>query len=151
MARLIFSDNGFSPFERILGHNPGILQKWGELEAAFFESKTFAPDLLEQVRRTLAYGNGCEYCMAKAGLPDDAQSTLRASMAVAIAQRVVENHRDFTDADFSTFKQVFSEAELSELFAFICFICASQMFGASLRLMPWQTYESTSPCQKHTD
>lgn len=145
MSRITQSENGSSPWERLLGHAPEILERWAELENAFFSSSTFTPEFREQVRRALAFGNGCEYCMAKAGRPDEKQSNSRISLAVGFAQLFVRNHQDIDDSSFNVLKTEFSEKEISELFAFMSFICASQMYGASLGLKPRGTYE-----QPHT-
>ena len=59
-TRINLSTTGNTPFEILLGHNPEILQKWNELETALFDSSNLGAHLLEQVRRTLAFGNGCE-------------------------------------------------------------------------------------------
>jgi alkylhydroperoxidase family enzyme len=145
MSRISLSVNGSSPWERLLGHAPNILERWTELENAFFSSNTFTPELLEQVRRALAFGNGCEYCMAKAGRPDEVQPDPRTSLAVGFAQLFVRNHQDIDDSAFNVLKADFSEKEISELIAFMSFICASQMFGASLGLKPRDTYANYSP------
>ena len=63
MAGISFSQNGLTPFQQLLGHNKGILEKWVSLEDCIYSSDTFSAELKEQVRRTLAFHNGCEYCM----------------------------------------------------------------------------------------
>lgn len=55
MALIQLSDVGSSRFERLLGHAPKILEDWSQLESSFFQSSTFSPDFLEQVRRALAF------------------------------------------------------------------------------------------------
>lgn len=141
MSHIPLSGNGSSPWERLLGHAPEILERWVELENAFFASDTFSPELREQVRRALAFGNGCEYCKAKAGPPDEKQSDPRISLAVGFAQLFGRNHRDIDDSIFNALREKFSEKEIAELFAFMSFICASQMFGASLGLKPRENHE----------
>ena len=142
MSRISQSNNGSSPWERLLGHTPTILERWIALENAFFSSDTFSPELCEQVRRALAFGNGCEYCMAKAGRPDEKLPDPRISLAVGFAQLFVRDHREIDEGIFSVLKTEFSDKEIAELFAYMSFICASQMFGASLDLKPRETYES---------
>ena len=61
MTRIKLSDYGNSPFEKLIGNNKAILDKWIELENVLFSGSYLAPELLEQVRRTLAFGNECEY------------------------------------------------------------------------------------------
>ena len=141
MSRISLSENGRTPWERLLGHAPEILEKWSALENAFYTSNTFAPELLEQVRRELAFGNGCEYCMAKAGRPDEQLLDQKTFLAVDFANSFVRGAKNIDDSAFNKLKTVFSEKEISELLAFISFFCASQMFGASLGLKPAKTYE----------
>ena len=70
MAFIQLSKHGLSPFERLLGHKPDLLDQWEKLESTLFQSETFDSHFLEQVRRALAFNNQCQYCMAKAGKPD---------------------------------------------------------------------------------
>ncbi|MCK9388054.1 MAG: hypothetical protein M0Q22_06640 [Sulfuritalea sp.] len=141
MSRISLSENGRTPWERLLGHAPGILEKWSALENAFYTSNTFVPELLEQVRRELAFGNGCEYCMAKAGRPDEHLPDQKTLLAVDFAKRFVLGAKNIDDSAFNKLRTEFSEKEISELLAFMSYFCASQMFGASLGLKPAETYE----------
>ena len=61
MPRVSFSTLGDTPNQRILGHNPEILAAFKHIMAAVFQSNSLPSDLLEQVRRTLAWGFGCRY------------------------------------------------------------------------------------------
>ena len=63
---------GDTKFQSKLGHNSDILHSWSTLEDTLYNKGTLSAELKEQVRRTLAYGNECPYCMAK-GRPDDAK------------------------------------------------------------------------------
>lgn len=65
MTRIKLSEFGNSPFEKLIGHNVEILKKWIKLENVIFQSSSLSEHLLEQVRRTLSFGNQCEYCMVK--------------------------------------------------------------------------------------
>lgn len=62
--------------------------------------------------------------------------------AVGFAKLFVRGHRDLDEGVFSVLKAEFSDKEIVELFAYMSFICASQMFGASFDLKPRETYES---------
>lgn len=46
MARISFSENGQTPFEKLLGHNPEILKHWSNLENVFFTKTNLSPELL---------------------------------------------------------------------------------------------------------
>lgn len=129
MTRLRLSENGNSPFEKLIGHNEEILIKWNELEITLFKSSSLSQDLLEQVRRTLAYGNECEYCMAKAGRPEISEDNMREQVAAAFAEVFSQDHKTINDGHFKMLKEHFTEKEISELCSFISFISACQMLG----------------------
>ena len=42
--------------EKLIGHNKDILDKWNDLEIALFQNSSLDNNLLEQVRRGLAFG-----------------------------------------------------------------------------------------------
>ncbi|SOC81226.1 Alkylhydroperoxidase family enzyme, contains CxxC motif [Salinimicrobium sediminis] len=128
------SEIGSTPFEKLIGHNSAILEKWNELETTLFHHTTLDPNLLEQVRRTLAYGNGCEYCMVKAGRPSFDAKDERITNATAFAELFAIDHTSIQEAHFSLLRDVFTEKEISELCTFITFITASQRFGKIMNL-----------------
>ncbi len=134
MTRIAFSKEGNTPFEKLLGHNNNVLQKWSDLEKVLFSSNTFSDELKEQVRRTLAFNNGCGYCMAK-GSPSENIIDSKVLAAVKFADMFSKNN-NIDDKEFDTLKSVFKDNEISEFCAFICFITASQKFGALLDLQP---------------
>ena len=134
MARISFSNNGNTLYEKLLGHNSDILESWIQLETTFLTKTSLPAELLEQVRRNLAFDNQCEYCMAK-GKPDSIQDS-RISLAVAFAKAFLEDHIGISDEQFKILKDEFSDREISELCSFISFISASQKFGAVMRLYP---------------
>lgn len=134
MAIISFSQNGLTPFQQLLGHNKDILKKWASLEDCIFSSNTFSAELKEEVRRTLAFNNGCEYCKAK-GAPSKTIMDPRTQLAAHIAD-MSGKKTHMSDDEFSAFKKAFTDGELSELLALVCFITACQRFGALLDLAP---------------
>ncbi|WP_232297298.1 MULTISPECIES: carboxymuconolactone decarboxylase family protein [Bacillus cereus group] len=133
MERISLSNVGETKFQKLLGHCPEILQSWSSLEKTLYETGSLSKELKEQVRRTLAYGNECPYCMAK-GKPDDAQKVEAIRVAVTFAKVFVHNRSAIDDAMFDVLKQYWSEAEIVELCAYICFITASQQLGFLFQL-----------------
>jgi alkylhydroperoxidase family enzyme len=121
MARISFSNVGNTPFQNLLGHNPQVLQSWNKLEQVIFSSDTFSSELKEEVRRTLAYLNGCLYCMAK-GKPSEYIDDPR------------KKPEGVLDQDIENLQLLFTDSEISELCALISFFSASQKFGAALAL-----------------
>ncbi len=61
MKSISLSNSGKSPFQRIIGHNPSILENWIALENEFLSHPTIDPDLFEQVRRASAQALECRY------------------------------------------------------------------------------------------
>lgn len=129
MTRIELSDYGNSPFEKLIGHNKIVLDKWIDLEVALFSETKLDKNLLEQVRRTIAFENECEYCMVKAGKPDFDSSEKRISSATAFAQLFAIDHKSINDHHFDLLREDFTEQEISELCSFISFITACQKLG----------------------
>lgn len=134
MTTIALSQNGITPFQQLLGHHKDILEKWIALDKSFFSSDTFSAELKEEVRRVLAFNNGCEYCMAK-GIPSENIMDSRIRLATWLADASTKKtHID--DHEFSKIKKEFTDGEISELLAYICFMTACQRFGALLNLEP---------------
>ena len=140
MAYIKLSSYGESPFEKLMGHAPEILDKWGTLEEAFFESKTFTLDFLEQIRRALAFKNMCQYCMVKAGPPDENPESARLNSALKFANKFALDHTSISPDEIKEMESYFSNNELVELIAFCSFITASQKFGSTLGLQSSKNY-----------
>jgi alkylhydroperoxidase family enzyme len=140
MSYIELSDYGESPFEKLMGHAPQILNQWGKLEEVFFQSSTFTPEFLEQIRRALAFKNLCKYCMLKAGPPDENPESIRLSMALRFANKFAIDHASIPKEEIQEMGECFSKNELIELIAFCSFITASQKFGSCLGLQSSNHY-----------
>ena len=140
MALISLSTSGTTPFERLMGHVPEVQEQWEKLELAFLKQQTFDPDFLEQVRRALAFNNQCQYCMAKAGPPDENPKDARLITALRFANKFTISHLSLDEDEMAHLKKYFSEAEMVELIAFCSFISASQRFGAVLGLKSSESY-----------
>lgn len=138
MARISPSSIGATPYERVMGHAPHVLEQWTKLEDVFFSRSVLPADLLEQVRRTLALGHGCEYCMTKGGPPELKHEAMRTSLAVGLAQLFAADHRDIDEAQLAIMREHFSEPELVELIAFMGFMWAGGTFGKVFGIQPIQ-------------
>lgn len=135
MPRIAYSTQGSTPFQQLLGHNEEVTKHWGKLELAFYQNGLLSAELKEQVRRTLAFGNGCEYCQAK-GKPALSHEDERTGLAVAFAELFVKDRDSINDRQFDVLREVFTEVEIAELCAYICFTTGSQLFGALMDLKP---------------
>jgi alkylhydroperoxidase family enzyme len=129
MTRITFSENGSSPFQRLLGHNQKVMTGWNNLGEELGADDSLSSILKEQVRRTLAQENGCEYCKAK-GRPEPHLFDEKTSVAVGFAQAFLSYRGDMPSSLFNVLHTTFDDKEISELCAFVCFTTASQFFGA---------------------
>lgn len=134
MARIKQSNFGGTPFQKLLGHNQEVMTSWAELGDELEKDGCLSATLKEQVRRTLALGNGCEYCKAK-GKPDPLNFDEKTSVAVGFAEAFLKYEKGIVpDSVFQILHNYFTEDEISELCAFICFTTAQQYFGALMKL-----------------
>ncbi|HWO97411.1 MAG TPA: carboxymuconolactone decarboxylase family protein [Bacillus sp. (in: firmicutes)] len=135
MARIVESNFGKTPFQRLLGHNKDVMEQWNQLGDVLEKDGLLRSELKEQVRRTLAQSNGCEYCKAK-GKPDPDKFNEKTSIAVGFAEVFLKQKGNIADSTFDILRECFTEEEISELCAFISFSTASQYFGAMMKLEP---------------
>lgn len=136
MARIRQSNDGKTPFQKLLGHNRNVMEAWAGLGDVLEQDGLLPAELKEQMRRTLAQGNHCEYCKVK-GRPDPSQFDARTSVAAAFAEVFLKYPRgNVPEAVFQVLREHFNEEEISELSAFICFTSAQQAFGAMMALKP---------------
>ncbi|MFJ7745558.1 carboxymuconolactone decarboxylase family protein [Peribacillus sp. NPDC097295] len=131
MPRIISSELGSSPFQQLF-HNEVISHKWSDLSEALSSEGVLTKELKENVRRVLAYGNGCTYCQTK-GRPSKPEN-LKESYAIAFAEVFLIQREKTEETTFLVLKEAFSDEEISELIAFICFTTAQQYFGAMMGL-----------------
>ncbi len=61
MPRIKSSKIGITPFQNLLGHNERILTSWENLAETLFHQGKINSELKEQLRRSLAYKNQCDY------------------------------------------------------------------------------------------
>ena len=136
MSRIPPADVEGNAFQRILGHRPEIVEKWFALDSGMRFSGLLAPDLKEEVRRSLADGIGCRFC-ASLGDPDPGRRDARTSLAVTFAEIVLTNIQDLRSIDdtvFDVLKAEFSDAEIVELSVWTLFMIAGQAFGALMQV-----------------
>jgi len=133
MARIVESNFGETSFQKLLGHNKQVMEAWSHLGDTLEKDGLLSSGLKEQVRRTLAQSNGCEYCKAK-GKPEPDKFNEKISIAVGFAEVFLKQKGDISDANFNILRECFTEEEISELCGFISFTTASQYFGAIMKL-----------------
>lgn len=139
MTRINPSNYGKTSFQRLLGHNQEIANAWSSLGEILEEDGLLAYGLKEQVRRTLAQSNGCEYCKAK-GKPEIEHFDEKTSIAVGFAEVFLAYPKGIVPSfAFEVLSEHFSESEISELCAFITFTTAQQYFGALMKITAGST------------
>jgi alkylhydroperoxidase family enzyme len=142
MSRVPASDRSpEDPFYSILGHRPEILEAWQHLDHVLLGdgSSTLPVALKEEVRRSLAQGIGCAFCASVGGdgrpsggaVPDPKET-----LAVAIAEQIVENRGDIDDAMFGVLREEFDDRQIVELCAWVCFKFGANVLGSLMRLDP---------------
>lgn len=134
MAIITESKFGNTPFQRLLGHNKEVAASWSSLGDILERDGLLSAKLKEQVRRVLAQTNGCEYCKAK-GKPEPHLYDEKTSIAVGFAEVFLKYKKEnIPDFAFNLLRETFSDEEISELCAFLCFTTAQQYFGATMQL-----------------
>ncbi|CAM3015379.1 hypothetical protein [Legionella worsleiensis] len=141
MSHVELSNYGGSPFEKLMGHAPEVLNQWVKLEEVFFRSNAFTLEFLEQIRRALAFKNLCHYCMLKAGPPEGNPESARSAIALRFANKFAIDHTSISKEEVQEMEFYFSRNELIELIAFCSFVTASQKFGSCLGLQSADHYK----------
>ena len=133
MAYISYSENGNNPLTRLLGHNPELLTKWMDLLDSFYQSSDLERELQEEVRKAIAYQIGCSYCMSH-GCPTIIIKDVKTKIAVDFAKKVCQTQQKISEQDIEPLKTHFSEKEISELCAFICYGTGLARFGNILNV-----------------
>jgi alkylhydroperoxidase family enzyme len=118
---------------RVMGRRPDILKAFGRLDNTIRFKGLLPVELKESVRRATAGEIGCVYCQSLGAVPNELER--RESLAVAFAQAIAQGPSEISDGEFAVLREDFTEDEIVELVAFICFVAiAGQMFGAVMGL-----------------
>lgn len=133
MTLIPFHETGNTPFQQLLGYNEPILKYWSKLSDEFEKNGQLSAKLKEEVRRTLAQKNGCLYCKAK-GKPNPIDYDEKTAVCTGFAEAFLMNKEQTSPNATEVLKEYLTDAEISELIAFICFTTASQYFGALMQL-----------------
>jgi alkylhydroperoxidase family enzyme len=132
-----------SPFYAILQNRPEVAAAWAGLDDALLRHGVLPAALKEEVRAAIASGVGCKYCASVGGERPTEQPDERTSLALAFADLVVQNHGELDDATFDVLRGAFTDEEIVELAAWVCFKFGGNVLGALMRLDP-ATAEQTA-------
>ena len=133
MTLIQLYDKGLTPFQQLLGYNMGIQLHWQQLGEVLEKDGHLSASLKEEVRKTLAQKNGCQYCQAK-GKPDPQNYDENTAVCTGFAEAFLAAKGHTAPNVTAVLKDYLTEAEISELLAFICFTTAQQYFGALMQL-----------------
>jgi alkylhydroperoxidase family enzyme len=137
MARITLSSIDADPYYRMLGNRPEILAAWAGLDKAMLgASSKVSVDVKEEARRALAQNVGCAFCATVGGKPSNGHSDPRTSLAVALANQIATDYTQIDDSTFEALRTQFSNEEIVELLAWLCFKYGSNLLGALVKLDP---------------
>ncbi|OKH79594.1 hypothetical protein EB73_35500 [Mycobacterium sp. SWH-M3] len=136
MPRIKPTDRSTDSFYAVLGNRPEIADAWAALDKVLLtdNSSMLSTALKEEVRSGLAQGIGCQYCATVGGDHSTEDIDPRASLAGAFAEQVVNNLGNIDDSMFDVLRGEFSEDEIVELCAWICFKFGANVLGALMKL-----------------
>jgi len=127
---------GISGISVIMARAPEVTRIWRQLDGIFFrESSPLSANLKEQSRRSLAQTVGCRFCNSLGEVSATPEDN-REALAVAFAQLLATDHSQITAETFDLLREEFSEEEIVELVAWLCFKFAGNLFGAVMNVEP---------------
>ena len=137
MTRITLSSIDADPYYRMLGNRPEILAAWADLDKAMLgASSKVSVGVKEEARRALAQNVGCAFCATVGGKPSTGHSDPRTSLAVALANQIATDYTQIDDSTFEALRTQFSNEEIVELLAWLCFKYGSNLLGALVKLDP---------------
>jgi alkylhydroperoxidase family enzyme len=116
-----------------MSHRPEIAQQWSDLDEFIRFAGVLDPELKEEVRRALAQTGGCAFC-SSLGTPRSNYDDDRIRAAVEFAIAVGRTPTGVADREWVQLRPHFSDPEIIELCTWVCFMYASEMFGALMQL-----------------
>lgn len=90
-------------------------------------------ELKEEIRKTLAQNNGCLYCKAK-GKPKNHLTDDKSIICLGFVEVYLKLGTDIPEEILRLLSSTLTNAEISELLAFISFTTCQQYFGALIQL-----------------
>lgn len=137
MPRVKLSDIDADPYYRMIGNRPEILAAWAELDKAMLgASSKVSVDIKEEARRALAQNVGCAFCATVGGKPADEHPDAKMALAVAVANQIATDYTQIDESTFEALRAEFSNEEIVELLAWLCFKFGSNLLGAIVHLDP---------------
>ncbi|MCI2908899.1 carboxymuconolactone decarboxylase family protein [Staphylococcus hominis] len=133
MTIIQLSNNGKTPFQKLLGYNSEIMKNWNNLSESLERDHSLSKELKEEMRRMLAQKNGCMYCKAK-GKPSNQLVDKKSVVCIGFVEVYLTLGTDIPDYAIKILKETLTQKEISELISFITFTTCQQYFGAIMQL-----------------
>lgn len=138
MSIIESSNNGNTPFQKLLGHQEELMQSWTQLSDVLENDGALNKELKEELRRMLAQKNGCQYCKAK-GQPTGSLKDEKSSVCIGFTEVFIKMGDQIPDNIINVLKDSLTTEEIVELIAFITFTNAQQKL--------WRNNEITTVIQ----
>ncbi|MFJ1814639.1 carboxymuconolactone decarboxylase family protein [Staphylococcus saprophyticus] len=122
MALIQLSENGTTPFQKLLGYNKDIMLSWSNLSESLETDNQLSSDLKEEIRSMLAQNHGCAYCKAK-GQPSGKFTDEKSMICIGFVDVYMKLGTEIPEYILQTLNDHLTEAEMSELIAFITVHC----------------------------
>ncbi|MGH3938329.1 MAG: carboxymuconolactone decarboxylase family protein [Pseudonocardiaceae bacterium] len=120
----------------LLAHRPEILKAWIDLDVALMgRGSTLPTALKENVRVALSDSVGCRYC-ASLGEYNGVKPDVGESLARAFARQIVDDYKSIDVTNFDALREEFTDEQIVELAAWICFKLAANILGTITALEP---------------
>ena len=132
MTLIQLYDKGLTPFQQLLGYNKGIQLHWQQL-GMYSKRRASIRFIKRRGSKNFSSKNGCQYCLAK-GKPDPQNYDEKTAVCTGFAEAFLAAKGHTAPNVTAVLKDYLTEAEISELLAFICFTTAQQYFGALMQL-----------------
>ncbi|WP_147641304.1 carboxymuconolactone decarboxylase family protein [Mammaliicoccus lentus] len=133
MTIIQLSNNGKTPFQKLLRYNSEIMKNWNNLSESLERAHSLSKELKEEMRRMLAQKNGCMYCKAK-GKPSNQLGDEKSAVCIGFVEVYLTLGTDIPDYVIKILKETLNKQEISELISFITFTTSQQYFGAIMQL-----------------
>lgn len=137
MPHIKLSSIQADPYYRMIGNRPEILAAWSELDKAMLgPSSTVPVAIKEEARAALAQNVGCAFCATVGGKPSGDHADPKMALAVAVANQIATDYTQIDESTFDALRQEFSNEQILELLAWLCFKYGSNLLGAIAKLDP---------------
>lgn len=137
MPRVKLSNIDADPYYRMIGNRPEILAAWAELDKAMLGRSSSVPvEIKEEARRALSQKIGCVYCATVGGKPADSHADPKMALAVAVAHQIATDYTQIDESTFAALREEFTNEQIVELLAWLCFKFGSNLLGAITKLEP---------------